>query len=181
VKALPGNHLKSHKCILLFSQVSVPCTHKKLFCAGALVGPPWSKRQNAFLITKRREPGDDSSTVRVYAEPHASHDVQALQSIAPIDVAIFPAASSYVAGMLVIRFYQLCPCSRACVCGRNLILHDVEECVFLPASFVPAHCLQANGTMRQALACIITYCAFGMVYVLLQGIPWWRGWRMERN
>lgn len=59
------------------------------------MGPPWSKRQNSFLIEGRK---DDASSVTVYAEPHASHDVNALKSTAPVDVAIFPAASSYVAG-----------------------------------------------------------------------------------
>lgn len=67
---------------------------------GALVGPPWSKRQNSFLIEGRK---DDASSVTVYAEPHASHDVNALKSIAPVDVAIFPAASSYVAGYPVVE------------------------------------------------------------------------------
>lgn len=66
------------------------------------MGPPWSKRQNSFLISGREQEGDDAESVTVYAEPHASHDIDALRSIAPVDVAIFPTASSYVAGVMLL-------------------------------------------------------------------------------
>jgi hypothetical protein len=64
---------------------------------GALVGPPWSKRMNAWLLTAPVS-CDSQQTFKIYAEPHASHDVATLKSISPVDVAIFPTASSYVAG-----------------------------------------------------------------------------------
>jgi Beta-lactamase superfamily domain len=60
---------------------------------GARVGPPWSKRQNGWHF---REAGG----VSVYYEPHASHDLSSVRTVAPVDVAIVPTTSAYVAGAL---------------------------------------------------------------------------------
>jgi hypothetical protein len=61
---------------------------------GALVGPPWSKRQNGIVFEEIDGP-------RIYYEPHASHDLAALQRIGPVDVCIVPTSSAYAAGAFV--------------------------------------------------------------------------------
>ena len=60
---------------------------------GALVGPPWSKRQNGWHFKEH-------NGLSVYYEPHASHDLKSVQSVAPVDIAIVPTQSAYAAGAL---------------------------------------------------------------------------------
>lgn len=66
---------------------------------GALVGPPWSKRQNALVITENTQ----SSQLTIFYEPHASHDQAALEAIGKVDVAIIPTRSAYAAGYPVVE------------------------------------------------------------------------------
>lgn len=66
---------------------------------GALVGPPWSKRQNALIIREQTSTSDLS----VFYEPHASHDQAALESIGKIDIAIIPTRSAYAMGYPVVE------------------------------------------------------------------------------
>lgn len=63
---------------------------------GALVGPPWSKRQNAYLITET-----DGTTV--FYEPHASFDASAVRAVAPVDVAVVPTTSTYASGFPLVE------------------------------------------------------------------------------
>lgn len=49
---------------------------------GALVGPPWSKRENGYVI---QEP---SSGLRLYYEPHADYDAKSVAAVGAVDVVI---------------------------------------------------------------------------------------------
>lgn len=53
--------------------------------AGALVGPPWAKRENGFLFTETTDGG-----VSLYYEPHCDYDVQSLQGTDSVDIVITP-------------------------------------------------------------------------------------------
>eukprot|EP00892_Ulva_mutabilis_P011758 jgi/Ulvmu1/8955/UM005_0046.1 len=66
---------------------------------GALVGPPWSKRQNALVIRENTNVSDLS----IFYEPHASHDQAALESIGSVDIAIIPTRSAYAMGYPVVE------------------------------------------------------------------------------
>ena len=68
---------------------------------GALVGPPWSRRQNGWHFA-------EEDGITVYYEPHANHDLQSVKSVSPVDFAIIPAESAYVAGM---RYWCLWFCT----------------------------------------------------------------------
>jgi L-ascorbate metabolism protein UlaG (beta-lactamase superfamily) len=58
---------------------------------GALVGPPWSTRENGFVI--------EIGGVRLYYEPHCDvPDVSALAKIGGADVVVVPAVSQRLAG-----------------------------------------------------------------------------------
>jgi hypothetical protein len=57
--------------------------------SGALVGPPWSQRENGFIL---REGGGGGGGVSVYYEPHCSFDARALQQEPPVDIVISPGA-----------------------------------------------------------------------------------------
>ena len=54
-------------------------------CAGALVGPPWAKRENGFVFTETADGG-----VSLYYEPHCDYDVQSLQGVESVDIVITP-------------------------------------------------------------------------------------------
>lgn len=69
---------------------------------GALVGPPWSKRQNAVLVKENTE----NSQLSVFYEPHASHDPAALSKIGQVDIAIIPTRSAYALGYPVVEGEQ---------------------------------------------------------------------------
>eukprot|EP01025_Chloroclados_australasicus_P017698 TRINITY_DN19034_c0_g2_i1.p1 TRINITY_DN19034_c0_g2~~TRINITY_DN19034_c0_g2_i1.p1 ORF type:complete len:347 (+),score=33.47 TRINITY_DN19034_c0_g2_i1:127-1041(+) len=58
---------------------------------GALVGPPWSERQHGWKL-------QESGGVSVYYEPHASHDLESVKQLAPVDIAIIPTTSTYAGG-----------------------------------------------------------------------------------
>ena len=58
--------------------------------AGALVGPPWSTRENGFIITV--------DGVRLYYEPHCDTPAGELASIGSVDVVVTPAVSQRLAG-----------------------------------------------------------------------------------
>lgn len=66
---------------------------------GALVGPPWSKRQNALVIKENTA----NSQLAVFYEPHASHDQTALAAIGKVDIAIIPTRSAYALGYPVVE------------------------------------------------------------------------------
>ena len=56
--------------------------------AGALVGPPWSKRENGFVI-RETAPGG----VKLYYEPHCDYDEASVARIGKVDVVVTPANS----------------------------------------------------------------------------------------
>ena len=53
--------------------------------AGALVGPPWAKRENGFPFTETVEGG-----ISLYYEPHCDYDVESLKGVDSVDVVITP-------------------------------------------------------------------------------------------
>lgn len=61
--------------------------------AGALVGPPWSQRENGFILRERCAGGTS-----VYYEPHASFDGADLARADDVDMVISPAAEIKFAG-----------------------------------------------------------------------------------
>lgn len=56
--------------------------------AGGLVGPPWSTRENGFVIE------DMTNGLRLYYEPHVDFDAKSVQSAATeVDVVVSPCAN----------------------------------------------------------------------------------------
>ncbi|KAK9826181.1 hypothetical protein WJX81_004928 [Elliptochloris bilobata] len=53
--------------------------------AGALVGPPWSKRENGFHFTELVDGG-----ISLYYEPHCDYDEGSLAGIERVDIVISP-------------------------------------------------------------------------------------------
>ena len=64
------------------NRISPEC---QLDCAGALVGPPWAKRENGFLFSETAAGG-----ITLYYEPHCDYDADSLQGVDSVDIVITP-------------------------------------------------------------------------------------------
>lgn len=62
--------------------------------AGALVGPPWSKRENGFVLREACEGG-----LSLYYEPHCDYLEESVASVGPVDVVVSPPTSQVLAGV----------------------------------------------------------------------------------
>eukprot|EP01023_Acetabularia_acetabulum_P051031 TRINITY_DN5595_c0_g3_i1.p1 TRINITY_DN5595_c0_g3~~TRINITY_DN5595_c0_g3_i1.p1 ORF type:complete len:326 (+),score=19.90 TRINITY_DN5595_c0_g3_i1:62-1039(+) len=58
---------------------------------GALTGPPWSKRNNGFMIKENVKDG-----VSVYFEPHCDFIDDSVRRVSPVDIVISPVVSQYL-------------------------------------------------------------------------------------
>ena len=81
---------------------SYHCLHSML-ChgTGALVGPPWSKRENGFVLSETRTNG-----IRLYYEPHCDYDEAAVAKIGKVDAVVTPANSQ-----VLVTFPLVCLCA----------------------------------------------------------------------
>eukprot|EP01026_Neomeris_dumetosa_P021058 TRINITY_DN18538_c1_g1_i1.p1 TRINITY_DN18538_c1_g1~~TRINITY_DN18538_c1_g1_i1.p1 ORF type:complete len:285 (-),score=18.44 TRINITY_DN18538_c1_g1_i1:532-1338(-) len=68
---------------------------------GALVGPPWSKRQNGFVLQENVEGG-----ARVYYEPHCDFVASSVASVSPVDIVISPVVTQYLINFPLVMGYQ---------------------------------------------------------------------------
>ena len=68
------------------------------YCAGALVGPPWSKRENGFVLSESHQNG-----IRLYYEPHCDYDSASVARIGKVDAVVTPANSQ-----VLIKFPLVC-------------------------------------------------------------------------
>jgi L-ascorbate metabolism protein UlaG (beta-lactamase superfamily) len=56
---------------------------------GALVGPPWQKRENGYILSSKSM-SDDRHSFKLYIEPHVEFDKRELTKFAAVDVVITP-------------------------------------------------------------------------------------------
>lgn len=63
---------------------------------GALVGPPWSKRENGFVITEK-------DGISLYYEPHADYDPSSVKTVGPCDVIISPPCTQSLLGYDLVK------------------------------------------------------------------------------
>jgi len=61
--------------------------------AGALVRPPWSKRENGFIFSET-----DPGGIKLYYEPHCDYQEASFQDVASVDAVITPATDQIIAG-----------------------------------------------------------------------------------
>lgn len=66
---------------------------------GALVGPPWSQRQNGYVLTENGV----QDAVSLYYEPHCDFDPKGLEGLAPVDVVVSPAQSVLLGGYPLLK------------------------------------------------------------------------------
>lgn len=65
---------------------------------GALVGPPWSKRENGFVLSERAPGG-----IRVYYEPHADYVAASVAAVGAVDVVVSPPSTQSLLGYRLVK------------------------------------------------------------------------------
>lgn len=78
------------KVTLLDGKITVQATE------GALVGPPWSKRENGFVISEK-------DGISVYYEPHADYNVDSVRKIGTCDVVVSPPCTQSLLGYDLVK------------------------------------------------------------------------------
>lgn len=69
--------------------------------AGALVGPPWEKRQNGYLLRETVSGG-----VSLFYEPHCDYSGDSVQRVVPgpVDVLVAPVLNQDLIAYPLVRF-----------------------------------------------------------------------------
>ena len=70
-----------------------------LATSGALVGPPWQKRENGYVLRPVAANGAPS----IYIEPHVEYDEEELAACAPVDVVITPTSGQGLPGFELVH------------------------------------------------------------------------------
>lgn len=78
------------KVTLLDGKITVQATE------GALVGPPWSKRENGFVISEK-------DGISVYYEPHADYNVDSVRKIGACDIVVSPPCTQSLLGYDLVK------------------------------------------------------------------------------
>ena len=93
---------------------------------GALVGPPWAKRENGFLFS-------EAGGISLYYEPHCDYDESSLAGIASVDMVITP-----VVNQELLSFPLVCWRSLLGKAKPRVALHELSMCYI---RLLPAHSL----------------------------------------
>ena len=92
--------------------------------AGASVGPPWSARQNGYILT---EQGVEEGA-SLYYEPHCDFVEASLQGLGPVDVVVSPVQSVLLGGYPLVKgdteLVKVGACANAGKVGRSKGLPD---------------------------------------------------------
>lgn len=60
------------------------------------MGPPWSKRENGFVLTEA------ATGVSVYYEPHCDFEAASVARVGPVDVVVTPPCSQLLLGYALV-------------------------------------------------------------------------------
>lgn len=67
--------------------------------SGALVGPPWQRRENGYII----QPLESKAAPSIYLEPHVEYDTRELAARAPVDAVITPTSGQGLPGFELVH------------------------------------------------------------------------------
>ena len=72
--------------------------------SGALVGPPWQRRENGYLLSPAKtEHGETPRGPSLYLEPHVEYDAAELASLAPVDAIVTPTSGQGLPGFELVH------------------------------------------------------------------------------
>ena len=75
-----------------------PNAHIDHITTGALVGPPWSKRENGYVLTENVLQG-----ISLYYEPHCDFDADSVASVGAVDVVVSPPCNQELVGYPLVK------------------------------------------------------------------------------
>lgn len=75
------------------ANISTKPSNETNFCTGALVGPPWSKRENGFIFTEKQDDG-----ISLYYEPHCQAKENSFE-VDSVDAVITPICDQIIGGV----------------------------------------------------------------------------------
>mmetsp|Transcript_10051 Transcript_10051/g.33599 ORF Transcript_10051/g.33599 Transcript_10051/m.33599 type:complete len:186 (+) Transcript_10051:645-1202(+) len=67
--------------------------------SGALVGPPWQRRENGYVL----RPVQEGAAPSLYLEPHVEFDEDELRALAPVDAVITPTRGQALPGFELVH------------------------------------------------------------------------------
>lgn len=67
------------------------------------MGPPWSKRENGFIISETHTQG-----IKLYYEPHCDYDEEAIARIGKVDAVVTPVNSQVLVTFPLVRSEGFC-------------------------------------------------------------------------
>lgn len=67
--------------------------------SGALVGPPWQRRENGYIVRSR----ETSGCPTLYLEPHVEFDADELARLGPVDAVITPVSGQTLPGFELVH------------------------------------------------------------------------------
>ena len=110
---------------MLWQRALLPFTNRSLAlkpdcgdcAAGALVGPPWSKRENGFVLSEACSDG-----IKLYYEPHCDYDESAVAKIGKVDVMVTPANSQVLIKFPLVGTLSIHAAHQACYSQPRMML-----------------------------------------------------------
>lgn len=102
------------KIVMLYDSVDliVAVQPRAGWFSGALVGPPWSKRENGFVLSETQADG-----IKLYYEPHCDYDEAAVAKIGKVDAVVTPANSQVLINFPLVRSQRSCLARTLCMQG----------------------------------------------------------------
>lgn len=86
------------RCIILSSPITKHTHSKHIITIGALVGPPWSKRENGFVLTETTSNGTS-----LYYEPHCDYIASSVAAVGTVDVVVSPPSTQSLLGYQLVK------------------------------------------------------------------------------
>lgn len=68
---------------------------------GALVGPPWSMRENGYVITEKNQ--QNKKGIKVFYEPHADYVEDSIKDVDSVDVVVMPPCTQSLLGYDLVK------------------------------------------------------------------------------
>ena len=107
-------------------------------CAGALVGPPWAKRENGFVFSETVKGG-----VSLYYEPHCDYDAESLRGIDSVDIVITPGVNQELLSFPLVSCSPHCSEADALHCFK-MPLPDLQKGRFTRPSVTRQDCKRST-------------------------------------
>lgn len=119
------------------------------------MGPPWSKRENGFVISENVDGG-----MRLYYEPHCDYDDGSVSSVGLVDAIITPASTQLIGGVFPLVIHAPCGNSHHSLPPSMLIFCSLCYSVIVCHAY-HLTCSATQGIATVCWVCQQQHCAAG--------------------